>query len=87
MVVPCMVNNWLKTCGETKWLCGNGQLDAHHRGFQPADHQKQDAVEDVHQAEFLVIDRDDPLVHLVEQRPGGLPRGRDHHWLQNRLGI
>ena len=41
----------------------DGQLDAHDRGFQAADHQEQDAVDDVHQAELLVIDRDDPLVH------------------------
>ena len=53
----------------------DGQLDAHDRGFQAADHQEQDAVADVHQAESLVIDGDDPVVHAVEQRPGNFRAG------------
>ena len=61
----------------------DGQLDAHHRGFEAADHQEQDPVHDVHEAELLVIDRDDPIVHLVEERPGVLALGRDRHRFQN----
>ena len=87
MVVPCMVNSWLKTCGRDEMVVRNRQLDAHDRRFQAADHEEQDAVEDVHQAELLVIDRDDPFVHAVEQRPGSLLRGRNRHWLQNRFGV
>ena len=33
IVVPCIVNMRLKTCGETKSLCGIHQLDADDEGF------------------------------------------------------
>ncbi len=59
----------VKGLRRNKMVVRNGQLDPHDRGFQASDHQKQDAVADVHQAELLVIDGDDPLVHAVEQRP------------------
>ena len=62
MVVPCMVNMRLKTCGETKLLCEMHQLDANDERFDSADHEKQQSVENVENAEPLVIDRGHPLV-------------------------
>ena len=40
IVVPCMVNMRLNTCGETKSIVRTNQLDAHDRRFNPADHQE-----------------------------------------------
>ncbi len=41
MVVPCIVNMRLNTCGETKCRMGNGQLDAHDGCFDSADDEEQ----------------------------------------------
>ena len=67
IVVPCMVNMRLKTCGETKSLCGTNQLDPHDRRFDPADHEKNKRIEDVHDAQTLVIDGRDPLVQPIDE--------------------
>ena len=44
IVVPCIVNMRLKTCGETKSLCGTHELDAHDRRFNPADHEEDQRI-------------------------------------------
>ena len=40
MVVPCMVNRRLKTCGETKSIVREHQLNANDERFDPGDNQK-----------------------------------------------
>ena len=68
IVVPCMVKSRLKTCGETKVIVGNSELDAHQQRFEARDDEKDERVDDVHQADLLVVDRGDPLVHHLERR-------------------
>jgi len=46
----------------------HGQLGPHDRGFDAPDHQEEYSVTEVHQAQLLVIDRDDPFVHAIEKR-------------------
>jgi len=78
-----MVNKLVEELRRDEVVMRDGQLDTHNRGFEAADHQKQDAVEDVHQAEFLVIYGDDPFMHLVEQWLCMFACGRDRHRFQN----
>ncbi len=65
----------------------NRELDPHDGGFDSADHQEHQGINDVQDAEPLVIDGRDPLMHAVEQRLGAFARGRNRHWFQNRFGI
>ncbi len=60
MVVPCMVNMRLKTCGETKLLCGIHQLDANDCGFNAANDEKEQGEQYVENAQPLVIDGESP---------------------------
>jgi len=52
------------------------QLDPHDGRFDPADHQEEQRVDDVEQADALVIDGGHPLLEPVEERlRGGLGPG------------
>ncbi len=75
IVVPCMVKSRLKTCGETKVIVGNGKLNAHQQRFEARDEEEDERIADVHEADFLVIDRGDPLLHDIE--PAAVERGID----------
>ena len=81
IVVPCMVKRWLKTCGETKLLLRNRELNAHQHGFEAADHEKDQRVADVHQADLLVVDRGDPVVQHLKPSADALPAPM-HRWLR-----
>ncbi len=50
IVVPCMVIRRLKTCGETKWLFGHDELEAHDRRLEPGDEEEDEPGGDVHDA-------------------------------------
>ncbi len=66
IVVPCMVKSRLKTCGETKVLLGTSELNAHQNGFESGDDEEDERVADVHQADLLMVDGSDPIVHVIE---------------------
>ena len=44
------------------------ELDAHDRRFDPADHEKEQSINDVHNAKPLVIDGRHPLVKRIDER-------------------
>src|SRR5712692_2314687 len=46
------------------------QLDANDEGLDSADHEKQQRRENVENSQPLVIDRGQPLMKLVDPRPG-----------------
>ena len=73
MVVPCMVNMRLKTCGRNKMIVGNGKLNAHDASLRSRHNQKEQRIDDIHQAELLVIDRSHPIVQGLEPSPSYLP--------------
>ena len=47
---------------------GDRELKPNRRGLQAGDQEKEQAARDVHEAEPLVIDGDDPFVQLAEDR-------------------
>ena len=66
MVVPCIVNIRLKTCGETKLLCGYINWMRMMSGFDSGDDEKEQGINDVENTEPLVIDRGHPLVERLD---------------------
>ena len=68
MVVPCIVNIRLKTCGETKSLCGPMSWIRMMVASTPADHQKHQRIKDVQDAQPFVIDGGDPFVKPAHKR-------------------
>ena len=69
IVVPCMVNIRLKTCGDTKSLCGYISWMRMIDRLQSRDHEEAERVEDVEDAQPLVIDGGDPVVQRVDPGP------------------
>ena len=80
MVVPCIVNMRLKTCGETRLFSRNRKLKAHHDGFQARDYKKHQRITDVHQADLLVVDGGDPAVQHLQRE-----RACFRRWMSDRL--
>ena len=68
IVVPCIVNSWLNVSGPRKSLRGTEQLPAHQQRLDAADHQEDQAMQDVHDADLLVIDGGHPVVEPVVQQ-------------------
>ena len=66
----------IENFGGDKVIVRHRQLGSHDRSFHAADHQEQDAIAEVHQAEPLMVDRDDPVVQHLHQRAGALPLWR-----------
>jgi hypothetical protein len=60
IVVPCIVNIRLKTCGETKLLCAC--LDANDQRFKTGDHEVGQGVQDIENADPFVIHCGHPLM-------------------------
>ena len=49
------------------------KLNADQDGFKPAHNsKKQEGITHVHQADFFVVDRGDPVLHYIEPRMKGL---------------
>ena len=68
MVVPCMVNMRLKTCGETKSLCGCISWMRMMMASTPATTRKNRRIDDVENSQPLVINRGHPPVKRVNPR-------------------
>ena len=64
---------------------GPGELQAHERGLDPADHEKDEAGHHVHDAEALVVDRDDPVMQ-GRREPGGARCLDGVDWCGSRHG-
>ena len=58
-------------------IVGNDELDAHDGGFDAADHEEKDGVEDVEDAEALVVNSGDPGVEQVAERARGRSCGSE----------
>ena len=67
IVVPCIVNRRLKTCGETKWLCGTMSWMRMIVASIPPITRNDQRVDDVHDAQPLVIDGGHPFVEPVHE--------------------
>ena len=50
-------------------IVGNDELDAHDGGFNAADHEEQDGVEDIEDAEAFVVDGSDPRMEKNANGP------------------
>ena len=62
IVVPCIVNIWLKTSGPRAFDSRPEQLPAHGQRLDAGDDEEDYRHEHVHDADLLVIDRRHPLV-------------------------
>ena len=62
-----MVKSRLKTCGETNCVVGNRKLNAHQQSFDAGDDKENQSIADIHQSDFLVIDRRHPIMQDVER--------------------
>jgi len=77
----------VKGLGRDQMIVRNRQLGTHDRGFHPANHQEQDAVAEVHHPKLFVIDRDNPVVQHLDQRPRTRSLRRNYHRSRHWLGI
>ena len=68
IVVPCIVNSWLKVSGPRNVVARPEQLQADQQGLAAADDQEDHGHQDVHDADLLVIDGGHPVVE--HGRPG-----------------
>ena len=74
MVVPCMVNRRLKTWGETKSLCGRISWMRIIVASIPPINKKDQGINDVQNAQALVINGGNPIVELGRQSDAMLDR-------------
>jgi hypothetical protein len=64
-----------------KVVVRDDELNSHDRGFNPADHQKNQGIENVHDAQTLVIDGSDPPVKSAHQGLRPEIRGHCFHYI------
>jgi hypothetical protein len=77
IVVPCIVIMRLKTWGEL--IVRNDQLYPHDGGFNTANYEKYECVDDVENTQLLVVDGDDPIVKPFADWPANLGGSRDRN--------
>src|ERR1035441_1588748 len=58
-----------------KVIVRNGQLNPHQQRLRSGEDQKDERIDDVHDADLLVVHGGEPLVY--DARPGGMVCGRD----------
>jgi hypothetical protein len=68
MVVPCIVNMRLKTCGDTKLLC-ECKLDTDDERLDPTHREEEQRVNDVQNPESFMIHRRQPFVERINPWP------------------
>ncbi len=66
-------------------VVGDEKLDAHQYGFNAGDDKEDEGVADVHQADLLMVDGRNPVLHLIE--PGVLECRIDCNLSLRRHGL
>ena len=85
IVVPCMVNMRLKACGGNEVIVRHHQLDTNHCRLQAGGDEEQQRDDDIHQAELLVVDGENPFAQ--EAGPESLLRVEPLRLCKERLPL
>ena len=65
--------------GGDEMIVGNDELDAHDGGFDAADHEEEDGIEDIENAEAFVVNGGDPGIENVAERARRLSSGSERN--------
>src|SRR6516164_58083 len=68
-------------------VVGNDKLETHDGGFDAADHEEQDGVQNIKDAEAFVVNSGDPGIESVAKRARGLPDGSERNGLGGHRAI
>ena len=74
IVVPCIVNSWLKVSALTTVLFGPGQLEPDDQRLEPAEQEEDERGDAVEDADPLVVDGGEPGEQPVARRAAAPPR-------------